>query len=391
MPVNYDSIIEKLAEDPEFLDLNPDEQDQLVQELAQEKMGVIPKSGNLLERAIKNQGGLKNSAVNFAVGGLPSAMNPTDRPEDALPAMAQLGTDFAFNATPQTRAIGSVPGVKYGSTVAATTGAEGIRQGAKYLRGEPASIKEIGKTGLETAGIEGLFRGGEQMLFKSQIGKELIRGAKGRLGQAIRKLGEVVDNNPGLQVMRDDVLGFIDHAMEKVIPVGPQASGLRRIRNFVAGMPEQLGPREISNLEGTVRGVAEFRPERAGTLKNKAADASAKNIGGHLSGMLDSVGEYAGVPVKEASRETHNVLKEYGGSQKKKGIGDVIKKGLASSVVGGAVGYKEQDPLAGAMAGGLTMLGQSEGLRNLLYKLMVKSGASKAGRVGISEIIRQRD
>lgn len=51
---NYDSIIDKLSEDPEFLDLSQDEQDQLVHELAQEKMGVVPKTENFLQRAIKN-------------------------------------------------------------------------------------------------------------------------------------------------------------------------------------------------------------------------------------------------------------------------------------------------------------------------------------------------
>lgn len=55
MPANYDSIINKLSEDPEFLDLESADQDQLIEELAQEQMGTVPKPENLLQRVIKSQ------------------------------------------------------------------------------------------------------------------------------------------------------------------------------------------------------------------------------------------------------------------------------------------------------------------------------------------------
>ena len=61
------------------------------------EIGTIPKTENLLQRAI-------NRAINFAVAGLPSAVSPSvNRPEDALPLLAQFGTDFAMKATPEGR------------------------------------------------------------------------------------------------------------------------------------------------------------------------------------------------------------------------------------------------------------------------------------------------
>lgn len=353
--------------------------------------GEIPKTENFLQKAINNSGGFRNAAVNMAVGGIPSAVNPTSRPEDALPMIAQTGTDFAFNATPQSRALGVIPGVKYGATVGATTAAEGIRQGAKALRGEGGSLEEVKKTGLETAAIEGAFRGGEQLMFRSQIGKDLIKGANKRVGQAVGKLGEFVDQNPGLRVMRDDIVGFLDSAIEKVAPVGPQASALRRMRRFITGLPEELGPQDVQNLKNSFSDIAEFKPEKSGAIKNKAANVAAKQTRGHLKDTLNILGDYADVPISASNKEAQLAQTFYGGSQKKKGIGDIIKKGAISSAVGGGVGYNQKDPWTGVGAGLLTMAGQSEGLRNFLYNLIVKSGASKAGRVGISEAIRQND
>lgn len=55
MPSPYDQIIDDLAKnDPEFLKLSPDQQDSLVENLAQERAGKIPSSNAVLDRAAKD-------------------------------------------------------------------------------------------------------------------------------------------------------------------------------------------------------------------------------------------------------------------------------------------------------------------------------------------------
>lgn len=391
MPTNYDGIIDKLSEDPEFLDLSPDEQDQLVEELAQEKMGKIPNAENVLQRAISKQGGLRNSAVNMAIGGFPSAVNPSVRPEDSLPMIAQAGTDYAFNLTPQGRVAGVIPGMKYGATVGSTTMAEGMRQGAKALRGEEASLGKVGQTALETAGVEGAFRGANQALFKTQIGKELIGGANKRIGEAIGIMAEKAKNNPTLNVMRDDLLGFLENTIKNVAPIGPQATALKKMYKFISGLKPELGPQELQNLKNNFGDIAEFRPEKAGQIKNKVANIASKEARGRIGATLGDIGEFTNVPYREANKEASLAQKFYGKSQKSGGINDLIGKAVTSSAIGSAVGYNQRDPMAGLGAGLLTMAGQSKGIRDLLYNTLVKSGVSKAGRVALSETMRNSE
>ena len=388
----YDEIINQLAQDPEFLDLTPDEQDTLVSQAAQHKFGVIPNAEESIKRAT---GGLKNAAVNFAVGGLPSMVNPTARPEETLPGLAQFGTDFAFNLTPQGRAAGAIPGVKYGATVGATTAAEGLRQGAKALRGEGGDLKEVGKTALGTAAIEGLFRGGEKALFKSQIGKDLIGKAKGRLGDSIKELTKVVEQNPGLRVLKSDIVGMLDAITQKMPKVGPKAGQLKALKNTIINdYPDELDPEYLFNIKNTLGDIATFDPRIKGELKNKAADAAAKESGGNMSTLLGNIGEYGNVPIKEGLQETSRTIKNFG--SRKKSMEEIMKdviltRALPAIGVGGATGYSQKDPVAGALGGITTLLAGSNMVKDLGYNLFVKSGASKAGRIGISEMMRKKN
>lgn len=391
MATNYDSIINELSNDPDFLDLPEADQDQLIEELAQETMGVIPKTANLLERAIGQQGGAKNAMVNMAVGGLPSAVNPDTRPEESLPILAQAGTDYAFNLSPQGRVLGVIPGMKYGATVGATTLAEGARQGAKALRGEGGSAEEIGKTAIGTAGIEGLFRGANQAMFKSQIGKGLISGANKRIGEMVGGMTEKAKSIPNLTVMRDDLLGFLDKALQDVAPIGPQASALKKMRKFIAMGKDQLGPQDLQNLKNNFGDIAEFRPEKAGQIKNKVANITSKEARGRIGATLSDIGDITDIPYRQANKEASLAQKFYGASQKSGGIKDILGKAITSSAIGGTVGYQQKDPMAGLGAGLMSMIGQSKGLRDILYKTIVKSGASKAGRIALSEKVRQED
>lgn len=352
-----------------------------IEQLKQNVRGEIPKTENLLQSAIKN------SAINFALSGIPAAMNPDSRPEEGLPSVAQFGTDFAFNATPQGRMAAMIPGAKYGATVGAAGIAELMRQGTKGLRGEGVDLGEAGKNTAITAGTELIGRGAENALFRSQIGKDVIDGAQKRLGEGIRRLIAFAESNPGFRVFRDDVIGMIDDATRNVLPVGPQASAMRRLRAAIGAMPEEIGPQEIANIENTLGGIAQFDPGKG--VKNKGANVAAKESRGRVSGLLDSMAESAGMPdVPLASKEASLAYKVY--RPKKLGIADLIARKVGTmGAVGAVTALATKNPLMGAAASMADLLLESPGVKDFLYKGIVKSGASRTGRVGISEVIKK--
>lgn len=386
----YDDIIDDLAKnDPEFLKQSPDIQDKIVQELAQERYGKIPNTGNFLENAIR---GVKNRSINFAVAGLPSAVSPAEnRPEDALPAIAQFGTDSLMDATPEGRIAGLIPGVKLAATVGATTGAEGLRQSTKALRGEKFDVGQIGKTAGMTAATEAIGRTGENLLFRTQIGKDVIGGAQKRLGGELKKLFDAARNNPSLQVAKADLVGYLEHAFEQVpFKIGAKAKGFGKVIDTVKDtFPEIIGPEEIAHTENMLGDLAEFSAEKSGKLKNKAANVQVKNARSYASGLQDHIATEAGMPgVVTASKEVSAAKKAY--QPEKKGIADLIAQKVGGpGALGALVGAVTKNPVYGAVAGAADLALGSEGVRNNLYKYIVKSGASKTGRVGITEYLKK--
>ena len=341
----------------------------------------VPNSENLLQRAISG-----------SVAGIPSAVAPgVNRPEDALPMIAQFGTDFAMKATPQGRIASLTPGVPMATTVGATTGAEGIRQFTKGLRGEKPNYGKMGETALITAGTEGIGRTAETAFFRSEIGKTAIKGAKKRLGQALEKLFEVAKNDPTISIMKDDLVGFLEYISEGIpFKIGPQATGFKNVINTIRkNFPDTLGPREIAHTENILGDIASFDPTKSGELKNKLANISVKEARSQISGLVDDMGIAAGVPeVKLAGKEAHLAQKKY--SSKKQGLAEIVSNRVTRpGVVGGAVGKLSGNPLLGFGVAGADLLMQSEPVKNALYNLIVRSGASRGSRVGISELLRK--
>lgn len=344
----------------------------------------IPKSENVLQNAIKNAG------INFAVAGLPSAVNPSSRPEDALPPIAQFGTDSALKSTPEGRIASMIPGVKFAATIGATTGAEGVRQGTKYLRGEGFNPSEIAKTAGTTALTEGAGRLGEKALFGTEIGKDVVAGAKKNLGEALGKLFEVAKTNPSIQIAKADLLGFLEHAYDKVpFKIGPQANGLGKvIKTISEKFPDMIGPKEISDTENMLGDIANFNAEAGGALKNKAANLATKEARRDVSTTLEHMANQAGVPeVSTASKEAH--LAQKFNSPGKPGLAQNIgsKVGMPAAIGALAGGLTHSPAIGGAAALG-DILMQHEPIKNFLYNLIIKSGASRAGRVGVNQVIR---
>ena len=377
----WKQLIQEFSNDPEFLSFSEPDQDWILDTAFQKKYGDIPNSENLLQRAI-----------NFSVAGLPSAVSPAEnRPEDALPMITQFGTDMAMKSTPQGRMASLIPGIPMAATTLATTGAEGIRQGTKALRGEGFNIGEIGKTAAITAGTEAVGRTAENALFRTEIGKSAIKGAKKHLGNALNRLFEVARTNPTISIMKDDLLGMLDSAYQNIpFKIGPQSSGLRKVVSTIRNeFPDIIGPQEISATENMLGDIASFDPTKAGSMKNKMANIAVKEGRTQTSGLLEDMAQEAGVPeVKTASREAHLTQKKY--ASKKQGLAEVVSNRVTRpGVIGGVVGKASGNPLMGFGAAGADLLFQSEPIKNFLYNLIVKSGISRGSRVGISEVIRK--
>lgn len=350
----------------------------------------IPNVENLLQGAINEQSRKYGiDPLSGMSGGIPAVIGGANRAEDAVPGIVQTGTDLAFKLPPL-RAAGVIPGVKFGATVGATGLSELGKQGVKSLRGEGFDLSEAGKNTAITAGFEALGRGAEKALFRTQIGKELIGGAKKRLRNALTRLFDVARNNPNIQLAKSEFLSFLRDSYERIpFKIGPQATGMRKvIRTVENDFPEMLGPKEVSSTENMLGDIASFNPERSGDLKNKVANLSAKESRSYSSDVLDAMGERAGIPeVKYASDEAHLAQKFY--SPRKKGLAETIVNKMRPGIFGIGAGLASQNPLVGLGAASADALLQWEPAKNLLYKLIVKSGASKAGRVGGSEVSKK--
>lgn len=348
------------------------------------EVDTIPNTENFIQKAINNSN--KNSRIDILSGisgGLPAIFGGANNAEDVVPGMTQFGTDFAMQAFPQGRIASMIPGVKLGTTLGATGLAELGRQGVKGLRGEGINLGEAGKNTAITAGTELAGRGLEKMLFGTQIGKDVISGAKKRLGGAIRTLSESGIANTS----RDAIVNFIDHQLSNIIPIGSQASSLRKLRNIISRYPETLTPKQVSSIENVLNGVSQFDAKKAGQIVNKEANIASKSSRKYVSDELDRLGNMAGVDIAGTSKEAH--LAQKFNPPSKKGIGSVIGKFSQPGIVGSIAGLATHNPAIGIAAGLGDIIFQQEPIKNFLYNLIVKSGASRTSRVGISDIVKR--
>ena len=175
MPRQYDDIINELAKDPEFLDLDEQEQDQLVEELAQERFGTIPKSGNLLERAINSatQFGNELNAVpesffSSATFGAPQMIEAATNKMMPLPPEGE--EKYQRMLHPETSGIGTALGTGLGifkgaPAAIAKSGAQAVGKGLTSTFGEKAARRTFADQIFKS---HGTVKGHIDSLFKQQ-------------------------------------------------------------------------------------------------------------------------------------------------------------------------------------------------------------------------------
>lgn len=272
MPANYDSIIEKLAEDPEFLDLSPDEQDQLIQEIAQETMGVIPNSENFLQRAIKNAGAfipqsreelgdMPNIAAQAT--GVPSVYNLMAG--NPVGGMVERGANFfkdSENSAPKFPEPSTEWGKEYNKFIGNAQLATGLGLGGLNLA--KAGGRGVGNliNSVRTSPLKKQISSIEDLILQS---KQSELGVK----DEISKISELISQSKksGLSKAKDTAY-----------------LGAKEIKNQVSGRFKDAGKRfgeEFSKLESRM-GDEDLEK----VIKNAAKDIGAHDISGSPANIL---------------------------------------------------------------------------------------------------------
>jgi len=298
MPVNYDSIIEKLAQDPEFLELSPEDQDQLVEELAQEQMGVIPKSENLLQRAMKaSQGFTQGFADVSTLGGTALARGAAEKLVP-LPPQAEERYQELTEADPASYAVGAaIP----------------IARGAQQL----------GSMGINA-------------LFGKQLAKKALPKATGKLSESIQEVIKRSQANPAqANVPKNEMLKVLEEGLAKSKePYGEQATHFRR---WIRGLktpgkyPDELTADIISEIETVFGKAAKFGKG----VNNPILQQSAKEVNRYASGRMDILAKKTGVPeFIKRSAEKSKLLKA--ANNKPSGINKLINNAVKATIIGGS-------------------------------------------------------
>jgi len=307
MPANYDNIIDNLSEDPEFLDLTPDEQDQLVNELAQEKMGTVPKSGNFLETAIRNAGGYMRGIDKGITLGIPEMAGNylTDK---------VMGEGTSKQIEEQT---------------------------SQYPWNKPAPMAEgLGAGTVGAIGAYNLGKMGIKALFGKQLAKRALPKASGKLSSSIQEVFKRSSSNPNLSVPKEDILKVLDEGLASAKnQKGPQA---KLFKDWITNLSKDPNPtvdaNTVEEIETAFGHAAKFGKDISA---NPRLTMAARNVNRVTSDMFDELSKKSGVPefIKN-SAEKSKILKTI--NSKPSFISKLISKGAegAALALGGGTGYK---------------------------------------------------
>lgn len=300
---NYDSIIDQLSEDPEFLNLPEDEQDSLVQELAQDRLGVVPKSENVLGKIAKlSQGATQGFADTFTMGGTALARGAADK---MVPLEGEA--QEKFNEITETDPIA------YGAGAA-----------VPIMKG----VTDLGRAGINS-------------LFGKQIAKAKLPEASGKLSNSIQKVFASSQANPSAGAQKADVLKQLQDGLSRAKDQsGPQGRVFRKWIKIISNDPNPVvNPNTLEEMETAFGHVAKFGKD-AGA--NPRLVQSAKETNRFLSGKFDEAAKQLGVPeFIKRSKEKSDLLRQ---AKSKpgfigRGIKEILKLGIAGGV-GGAVTSK---------------------------------------------------
>ena len=405
---NYDEIIDQLSEDQDFLKLPEDQQDSLVEELAQERMGVIPKSENILERAIKKSGTIANDAysslynfTNTASFGAVDAARELDNKilnrdrqaphaESGIGKVAEIGSGLAgfiqggpgklagkvgSKILPKVAVKRTLPGFIARSLSRAGEGAVG----AASLPGSLDERASAAKTGAIVAPVLGgitdtIFGRQAGLARKKEVGKTL-----GNLKNTLADSG--ADTDPHIiSAHLDEILN--SNKFER----GISRTGLKAIKNTIddiAAEGRNLTPKEMMQVEEQLGRVGIFQnpmtgyPQKDITAPN--LNIGAKEIRNLVSGEVDDLAAGAGIKdFGSVSQEFSDLAKRFP-DKKTSGISSLIramKVGLLSGAMGG-----QNVGAAGAVVDSFI---ENPKVKKGIYDILSSSFGKNLGRAGIS-------
>lgn len=392
MPANYDSIIDDLANnDPEFLKLSPDQQDKIVMDLAQEKLGAVPSTENFLQKAIQQnrQAGMPfgsftpkdgQEAMDLGRVGIRNLINPTG---DF--GMVGLGANMADKAMGGTSEFSAklkkdkvdealIPQTQYGKNLDFS-----------------AKVAPLAMFGLEGAtgaakGIKNFFSAGElpQEIEATKAGIQDIihtgpKKVKARVGQIFDEsqanFGERISNIPGgfnAQMTSAHFAEALEGAANEMgatnIP-GSQGNRLMQMAGEMRNNPRTFYPDEIQAQTKQI-------------LNSFGGDTLSKaKFYNHFTGVLSrEVPELASI--KSEYAPTYDVARQ----------AKVINKGNLSRVASDRIGPEQ----LGEMAQAQQMLGDEPNIveqasasgrklkqqQNQLQKIISRQKAAKIIRAG---------
>jgi len=310
MPTNYNSIIDKLSEDPEFLDLPPEDQDQLIEELAQEKMGAIPKTENFLQRAMKVARGVPQGfADTYTLGGTALARAGADKVADMIVPPSK-------GSEQELQEMNEVDPTAYGI-------------GASLPIAHTA--QQLGKAGINA-------------LFGKQLAKKALPKATGKLSESIQEVIKRSKADPSKYgVPKKEVVKVLEEGFGKSkVPHGEQKAVFQRWLGALKNSDQfknkpMLDADDISQIETAFGKAAKYGK----TSNDPILQNSAREVNRFASNRMDKIAEKVGVPeFIKRSGEKSKLLTQV--KAKPSSIGRLMGKGVegAAFAGGGKIGYE---------------------------------------------------
>jgi len=293
MPSPYDEIIDELAKDPEFLELDPSEQDTLVEELVQEKYGKIPKSENILERAasLSNEIGAVASSAAFP---FPQMGRELSRSPVAGPV--EYGNRLINGDLPE--ASFDLPEAKTGIGKTASFVAPFIMPSLGLIKGGKSAI-----SGLRTAPIRKEIQGIESAILESKKLEAPIREEIGQIGR-VRKILKSRASREAEKVSflgKQGVKNAVTNKFKEANRIfGEKLDGLTSqmadsdISNIIQKASKDVGAESIPGTPGhkLMQFAIKFGPKEVdGVIQTQPRIYNSKEVQAITKQVLDSIGD----------------------------------------------------------------------------------------------------
>lgn len=314
-------VLEALMEQPGFLEASPQEQDSLINEIAQEKFNKIPKAEGLMG-GIES---LRNKIIQSPFG----EQGVKKRVQDVLvsfggPSREEvIGKETQKNRTQLLPMLGQAIGGDVGGGLGATGGAmlgQGANQliraipGQQFITPGNPNIGDVGKEGIITGAVELATRGTGNLFFKRQIAANKLKKSGKYIENANETLSSGGKKYPKISGMRSDLLKRdIDKDLASiVVKDGTVYNKLKYLSEELGNKgSKELMPHEIKAFEQMIGDTTNFI-KSGKDISNREANSVAKKWGGYLSEAHDTLAERAGFSdIRKHNKITSEIYSKY--------------------------------------------------------------------------------